>query len=105
MPSIALIRFLVFCIFFEALMTPPSDPFKWPHPNYKTLEPDYVHAVGQITLLYNLLEELFGFIFNLCCPGTREFALHFFSVLNNRNRVDLLTAIAESNEKDPRVKE
>jgi hypothetical protein len=55
-----------------------------------------VHAIGQITLAYNWLEEGLDYIFQICMPVEKEFSQRLFHKMNNRDRIDLLSAIVKS---------
>ena len=77
-------------------MTEPQ----WPQEKFRLAPTDYLAALGQVTFVYNMLESMMGNIFELCAPLGREFARRLFHELNNRQRVDLLTAFVEENEKD-----
>jgi len=45
-----------------------------------------VHALGQITLMYNYLEEAMGFLFTMCMPTGQDFSISLFHKLNNRGQ-------------------
>jgi hypothetical protein len=76
-----------------------GSPYKiggWPHrPNiYGTAA--QVHAVGQITLAYNSLEASMGGIFQFVMSTEKTFSQRLFHKLNNRDRIDLLTAVVKA---------
>jgi hypothetical protein len=81
------------------------DP-KWPEEqDVIGVPPDYLIAFGKINLTYNLLETMMGTVFEECAPLHREFARQLFHKLNNRDRVDLLTAFIQKNERDKNLQE
>lgn len=65
----------------------------WPAPFARMATVSQIHALGQITLAYNILEDTFERVFNEMLPANPEFSKRFFHALNNRNRIDLLAAI------------
>lgn len=65
----------------------------------------HLHALGQITLMYNYVEMVAGSLFNQCMPTEAEFTDALFHKLNNRDRVDLFSAVIASAEKDAAARE
>lgn len=57
-----------------------------------------VHAIGQITLAYNHLESYLSLVFQACMPTKDDFSERLFHKLNNRDRIDLLSAIVRSSQ-------
>ena len=64
-----------------------------------------LHAMGQISLVYNEIEEWFSFLFEDLFPAERDFAAKLFHHSNNRDRVDLLTAVVDKNEPDDDIRD
>jgi hypothetical protein len=64
-----------------------------------------IHAIGQISLMYNMLQEGMELFFRLCMPTDRDFSVRLFHALNNRNRIDLVSAVIKSNEREEPVRE
>ena len=77
-----------------------ADDTRWPSEEYKLAPNDYLAAFGQTTLLYNLLESVMSHLFVILAPLPEDYALRFFHNLNNRDRIDLLSAFVRKNEKD-----
>lgn len=65
----------------------------WPAPFARMATVSQIHALGQITLAYNFLEDTFENIFQEMLPTKAEFSKRFFHALNNRNRIDLVKAL------------
>jgi hypothetical protein len=66
---------------------------------------DYLIAFGQITLLYNFLQDVMERLFEGFAPLEEQYAERIFHQLNNRDRVDLFSAFVRANEKDEQVKD
>jgi hypothetical protein len=98
-PSAAM-RFLVFSNWSEYRVMP--DP-EWPPEQYRLAPNDYLAALGQVTFVYNMLESMMSNIFQKCSPVADIFAKSLFHKLNNRDRVDLLSAFINENENDKDV--
>lgn len=99
MPSNAAIKSFVF--FPTGLFVMSEPTAEWPSKRNTIAGLEYLQAIGQITLMYNFLEEMFCFLFCASFPASRKFAEEFFVDLNNRKRVDLFKATATFQEKDP----
>ena len=80
-----------------------NDP--WPSEKYELAPNDYLAAFGQVTLVYNMLENMMGHIFEICAPLEDAFAKSLFHKLNNRDRVDLLSAFVRENEEEPETRD
>jgi hypothetical protein len=76
--------------------TPPA----WPHKEHRTGSDAQLHAMGQISLIYNELEEWLSFLFEQLFPASLSASKSPYNRLNNRDRVDLLTETVEANEED-----
>lgn len=77
-----------------------TDSEQWPSDENRTVGSDYLVAFGQVTLAYNLLESMMGRIFTHCAPLETEYADKLFHLLNNRERIELLSAFVSKNEQD-----
>lgn len=77
----------------------------WPPEAHRLASIGHVHALGQITLLHNLLEDTIKEIFSFIVPTDQGYAKRLFHSLNNRERIDFLSAIIRENEKDEKVAE
>jgi hypothetical protein len=75
----------------------------WPSKQLGTVA--QVHALGQITLVYNYLQEAFTLLFTLCMPTRSDFSEALFHKLNNRDRINLLYAVIDKNEMEEDVRE
>jgi hypothetical protein len=73
---------------------------QWPTEEHRVASDDYLIGFGQITLLYNHLQDLMERIFRECAPLERDYAQSLFHRINNRERTDLLSAFVQANEKD-----
>lgn len=76
----------------------------WPSDYARMATVAQTHALGQITLIYNVLEEQFSRVFKRCLPTKEEFSERLFHNLNSRDRLDLLTAIIENSSRDKEAK-
>jgi hypothetical protein len=89
----------------ERVMEKKNDPFPdWPSLDSRFIDSAHLHALGQLTLVYNLLEEAFAFLFVRFLPTSKQFATGHYFELNNRKRVDLLAELVSSDEADEQVK-
>jgi hypothetical protein len=79
---------------------PKPKIISWPQPGHRLAPTDHVHAFGQITLAYNLLQSAMEWMFVFSMPFERDYSKRLFHHLNNRDRIDLLTAHVTKNEKD-----
>lgn len=86
-------------------MTKSKMPDDWPSDPNKISDASHVHAIGQFALMYNALEEMFGFVWQCCFPANGDYSASLFHGLNNRQRVDMLTAISRFGEKDKAAQE
>src|ERR1700733_3809812 len=82
-----------------------ADDDQWPPEEDRTASDDYLIAFGQITLLYNFLENMMERLFQRCAPLESQYAQLLFHQLNNRERIDLLSAFIRTNEKDEKAKD
>lgn len=55
--------------------------------------------------MYNMLEEMFGFVFMSSFPANGEYSEFLFHKLSNRERVDMLTAFINFGELNQEVKD
>jgi hypothetical protein len=78
---------------------------QWPDDYHRLTSNDYLLAFGQVALVYNLLEGAMRDIFIIIAPLPREFAEDFAHRLNNRDLIDLLSALIQKNETDVTVRE
>lgn len=74
-------------------MDDPKALDEWPSRNNKIADAAHVHAIGQFSLAYNNLEELFGYVFQCTFPAGGDYSEILFHSLNNRERVDMLEAL------------
>jgi len=74
---------------------------KWPSEKYTIADHAHVHAIGQISLIFNLLEDAFCGLFELIFPAGDHYSEHIAAELSNRERVDMLKALVEHSENDP----
>jgi hypothetical protein len=82
-----------------------SEPFPdWPTPLKRFIDSAHLHALGQLTFVYNLLKEAFGYLFVRYYPTSREFAVNRYLGLNNRKRIHLLRELVQTSETDEAVK-
>jgi hypothetical protein len=82
-----------------------DDPFAdWPPLKNQIGSAPYVHAIGQITLAYNGLENLMASIFCITLPVEYKFAEKVFHSMHNRERTDLLSALLK-NQKDDELRD
>ena len=77
-----------------------SENQHWPIEQYQLAPREYLAAFGQLTLVYNMLENMIANIFEKIAPFETTFSRLFFHRLNNRDRIDLLTAVIRKNEKE-----
>ena len=80
-------------------------PDDWPSDSNKISDASHVHAIGQFALMYNALEEMFGFVWQCCFPANGDYSESLFHNLNNRQRVDMLAALSRFGEKDKGAQE
>lgn len=85
-------------------MDDPNTLDGWPPFEGQLASVPFVHAIGQISLMYNFLEDPIGTIFTIYMPTKSDFAEGLYHKLNNRDRVDLLMAIIEQNEQNQEAK-
>jgi hypothetical protein len=69
---------------------------EWPEPFFRVATVEQLHALGQITLIYNALEEEFGNVFNRAMPTSPDFSQRLFHNLSNRDRTDLMAAVVKT---------
>lgn len=75
----------------------------WPDETRWLASAEFTHALGNLTLAYNFLEEAIGMLFSTYMPIDKSAAEALYHKLNNRERIDLLTALLGQNEKRPDV--
>jgi hypothetical protein len=64
-----------------------------------------LHAMGQISLVYNEIEDWFSFLFEQLFPTEPDFAARLFHRSNNKDRVDVLKAIVSKSEPDHDIRD
>ncbi|QIG95480.1 MULTISPECIES: hypothetical protein [unclassified Bradyrhizobium] len=79
-------------------MTDPDG--NWPTSFNRIASSAQLEALGQITLMFNYLEEGIGTIFKAVMPTDTDFSNRLYHKLNNRDRIDLLSAIAKTTCRD-----
>ena len=84
-------------------MTEPVE--EWPTALHRLASNDYLLAFGQMTLAYNLLESEIHELFTLCAPLDYTFSANLAHRSNNRELIDLFTALVRRNEKEPTLRE
>jgi hypothetical protein len=84
-------------------MAEPPIGDDWPSPKNKIGDTDHVHAIGQISLVLNFLEDVFGNLFQLIFPADLSYGEGLFHGLNNRDRVDMFSAIVRFHQKEAEV--
>ena len=72
----------------------------WPDKEHRTGSDAQLHAMGQVSLIYNELEQWLSFLFEQLFPASLSASTSLYNRLNNRDRIDLLTATVEANEED-----
>jgi len=75
----------------------------WPSAKNRVGDADHIHAIGQISLVFNFLEEGFGDLFRLMFPADASYGEALFHKLSNRDRVDMFSAIVRFHEKEAEV--
>ncbi len=80
-------------------MTDPNASDGWPPFGSQLASVPFVHAFGQTSLAYNLLEDMMGMIFTSSMPTKTAFSEGLFQKLNNRDRMNFLKAVIDHNEK------
>jgi hypothetical protein len=83
----------------------PRELNGWPISSRQMGTVEQIHAIGQISLMHNFLQEALELLFRLCMPTERDFSTTLFHNLNNRDRLDLVKAIIDNNETEGDVKE
>jgi hypothetical protein len=86
-------------------MNTHDSTLEWPTLNNTIASPAQLQALGQITLVYNYLEESVGNLFSDVMPTDAAFSDKLYHKLNNRDRVDLMTAVVRQSGQDDDVKE
>ena len=81
-------------------MSNPDDFDNWPANYNRVADAAHLHAIGQFSLMYNYLEEIFGFVFQCSVPADANYLEFLFHQLNNRERADMLSAIVQFGEND-----
>jgi hypothetical protein len=81
-----------------------SDPFQnWPPEQHRITDAAHLHALGQFSIVYNMMEDIIYWIFNHYFPADKDYSERLFHDLNNRVRVDMLKAIIGHTETDDAV--
>jgi len=93
----------IFAFFWSFVMIDQAS--EWPPEQYRLAPNDYLAALGQLTFVYNMLESMMRNIFIKYLPFAEDYARMLFHKLNNRDRIDLLSAFVKENEKDNDVSE
>ena len=88
----------------KAIMTDDKDIEGWPS-SFKVATAAQIHALGQVTLVYNYLEEAVGQVFTEAMPTNQAFSERLYHKLNNRDRIDLLSAVTQASDRDADLKE
>jgi hypothetical protein len=78
---------------------------EWPSRTNTIAPAAQLLALGQITLVYNYLEESIGNIFKKVMPTDASFSEKFYHRLNNRDRINLLNAIIQQSTLEADIKE
>jgi hypothetical protein len=76
----------------------------WPSRLTRMASVAEVHAFGQVTLIFNYLEETVGKIFVHFLPAEISFSEALFHKMSNPDRMLLLLELIKGNERDPEVK-
>jgi hypothetical protein len=82
-----------------------KSPDDWPNAYNSIADTAHVHAIGQLSLMYNSLEEMFGFVWQSSFPADGDYSEMLFHKLSNRDRVDMLSAFIRFGEKDAVARE
>jgi hypothetical protein len=77
----------------------------WPTEFSRLASVAQLHALGQVTLVYNYLEEQISRVFYRCMPTSGDFSSRLFHKLGNRDRIDLLSAVVSASDYLPEAKE
>jgi len=85
-------------------MSDPVGVGDWPSQNNRLGDIAHVHAIGQFSLMYNMLEKMFGYVFQCSFPADGAYSETLFHQLNNRERADMLNAIMRFGEPNPEVR-
>jgi hypothetical protein len=86
-------------------MTNSANVDEWPSEQDTIAPAAHLQALGQITLVFNYLEESIGGVFNETMPTNITFSERLYHKLNNRDRIDLLTAIIQESDKETDIKD
>lgn len=81
-------------------MSDPKSIGDWPSENNWIANAAHVHAIGQFSLAYNNLEELFGYVFSCTFPADGDYSETLFHTLNNRKRIDMMEALFKFHERE-----
>jgi hypothetical protein len=81
-------------------MSKKQTPSAWPDKEHRTGSDAQLHAMGQVSLIYSELEQWLSFLFEQLFPVSLSASTSLYNRLNNRDRIDLLTATVEVNEED-----
>jgi hypothetical protein len=80
-------------------MTGGQSPVDYPWPSYPTGPKDHLHALGVISLNFNLYEMSLGVFFERHFP--KPIAEHIFQKMTNEERISLIQKLADIYEADP----
>jgi hypothetical protein len=86
-------------------MTDNPNDEGWPNRFNTIASAEQLQALGQITLMYNYLEEGIGNIFQKTMPTDSVFSEKLYHKLNNRDRTDLLSAIIKKSDRADDIKD
>jgi hypothetical protein len=75
-------------------------PKSWPDKEHRTGSDAQLHAMGQVSLIYNEIEQWLSFLFEQLFPAHLSASTSLYKRLNNRDRIDLFKATVELNEGD-----
>jgi hypothetical protein len=79
-------------------MSNPNVIGDWPAKDSRLADAAHVHAIGQFSLMYNYLEQIFGLVFQCSFPANGDYSEALFQKLNNRERCDMLEALVRFGE-------
>lgn len=91
--------------FGESLAMKAPDAYIRPWPEYTTIAPEYIHAVGAITINYNHLERALQLLILFHCPEYKPLMSFVFEKSSNDTRIAILDRIANSASTQPEDKE
>ena len=77
----------------------------WPPQGHRIASSEHLKALGEITLAYNYFEETIGLLFTRTMPTEEAFSARLYQRMNNRDRIDLLSAIVSAASIDEEIKD